>query len=85
MMRILRHFMCTTLFFVQTGTLTQNVMTFLKCSIGGVKYGDITLDMKEKEQVVSTGEVNQVQRQTSQESCLSPVSECGVSGRGQML
>ena len=68
-------------FFVQTGTLTQNVMTFLKCSIGGVKYGNVTVDTKEKEQIVSTGEVNQVQRQASQESKRSPVSECGVRER----
>lgn len=58
----------------QTGTLTQNVMTFLKCSIGGVKYGDITQDSKEKEQVVPTGEVNPVLRQESQEDHVSPVS-----------
>lgn len=25
----------------KTGTLTQNIMQFLKCSIGGVKYGDV--------------------------------------------
>ena len=51
--------------FPQTGTLTQNVMTFLKCSIGGVKYGDVTQDIKEKEQIVATGEFNPVQRQES--------------------
>ena len=61
-------------FFPQTGTLTQNVMTFLKCSIGGVKYGDVTQDNKEKEQIVATGEFNPVQKQTSQESTqASPV------------
>ena len=40
----------------QTGTLTQNVMTFLKCSINGTKYGETTSDDMEKEVVVSTGE-----------------------------
>ena len=63
---------CASMF--QTGTLTQNVMTFLKCSIGGVKYGDVTQDVKDKMQTVSTGEVNPVQRSTSQEGTTSPVS-----------
>ena len=33
--------------------LTQNVMIFMKCSIGGVKYGEVTQD-KEKERIVAT-------------------------------
>ncbi len=44
----------------QTGTLTQNIMTFLKCSIRGVKYGEVTLEDVEREQVVSTGEFSDV-------------------------
>ena len=55
----------------QTGTLTQNVMTFHKCTIGGVKYGDVTPDVKDKEQVVATGEENLVQKQVSQENTQS--------------
>ena len=46
-------------------------MTFLKCSIGGVRYGDVTQEDKEKEQIVATGEFNPVQRQGSQPA--SPV------------
>jgi len=48
----------------KTGTLTQNVMTFLKCSIQGVKYGELSPDDKDKEEVVATGEV--LQRQKSE-------------------
>ncbi len=43
-------------------------MTFLKCSIGGVKFGNVTQEDKEKEQIVATGEFNPVQKQASQES-----------------
>lgn len=50
----------------KTGTLTQNVMTFLKCTIQGVKYGDKTSDGSELETIVSTGEV--VKRQESEPS-----------------
>lgn len=39
----------------QTGTLTQNVMTFLKCTIRGVKHGEVQ-DKNEYETVVATGE-----------------------------
>ena len=53
-------------------------MTFLKCSIGGVKYGDVTPDVKEKMQTVSTGETNPVNRSTSQEGNTSPVSASGL-------
>ena len=28
----------------KTGTLTQNIMTFNKCSIDGVEYGDVVDD-----------------------------------------
>ena len=52
----------------QTGTLTQNVMTFLKCSIQGVKYGELSPDDKEKEEVVATGEVLQRQKSVSRET-----------------
>ena len=60
----------------QTGTLTQNVMTFLKCTIGGVKYGDHTQDSKDKEQVVSTGEET---LKASQGGNTSPVSKLTLS------
>lgn len=43
-------------------------MTFLKCSIGGVKYGTVTQEDKEKEQIVATGEFNPVQKQASQDN-----------------
>lgn len=32
-------------------------MTFLKCSIHGRKYGEVTAEDKEREQIVSTGEL----------------------------
>ena len=57
-------------------------MTFLKCSIGGVKYGDVTADVKEKMQTVSTGETNPVNRSTSQEGNTSPVSALGLLNIG---
>ena len=49
-------------------------MTFLKCTIGGVKYGDVTPDIKDKEQVVATGEENTIQKEASQESTSSTVN-----------
>ncbi len=59
----------------QTGTLTQNIMTFLKCSIRGVKYGEVTLEDVEREQVVSTGEFSDItdeQLTTAGAVCPSP-------------
>jgi hypothetical protein len=54
-------------------------MTFLKCSIGGVKFGNVTQDSKEKEQIVATGEFNPVQQQASQESTRSsPVRDLSL-------
>ena len=58
---------------LQTGTLTQNVMTFLKCTICGVKHGDKMLD-NEFETVVATGE--KVERQQSSAS-VTTVSQGG--------
>ena len=52
----------------QTGTLTQNIMTFLKCSIQGVKYGEAIPEDKDKEIVVSTGEVLQEKKPDSPSS-----------------
>ncbi len=66
-------------FIFQTGTLTQNVMTFLKCSIRGVKHGDKTLD-KEFETVVATGEM--IERQHSTASTVTVSVERG-GGRGE--
>ena len=70
----------------QTGTLTQNIMTFHKCSIQGVKYGEGIPEDKEKEVVVSTGEVLQEKKPESPSSvsleigigCHGP----GILGRG---
>ena len=52
----------------QTGTLTQNIMTFLKCSIQGVKYGEAIPDDKDNEVVVATGEVLQEKKPESPSS-----------------
>lgn len=53
----------------QTGTLTQNVMTFLKCSIKGVTHGEKTTDHHEYETVVATGE--QIKKQLSEDSTVA--------------
>lgn len=66
----------------QTGTLTQNIMTFHKCSIQGVKYGEGIPEDKEKEVVVSTGEVLQEKKPESP----SPVSlEIGIGCHGPCI
>ena len=66
----------------QTGTLTQNIMTFHKCSIQGVKYGEGIPEDKEKEVVVSTGEVLQEKKPESP----SPVSlEIGIGCHGPSI
>ena len=42
----------------QTGTLTQNIMTFLKCSIRGVKHGESAVTEEPMEQEVATGRIS---------------------------
>jgi phospholipid-translocating ATPase len=42
----------------KTGTLTQNIMTFLKCTIHGVKHGDTTMEEPPMEQEVTTGKIS---------------------------
>ena len=60
---------------VQTGTLTQNVMTFLKCSIKGVKYGEETDDDKEIDQLVATGAEEHVRKASDGGTlAVSPIS-----------
>ena len=39
---------------MQTGTLTQNIMIFLKCSINGVRYGRPSKDLCVVAQLVLT-------------------------------
>ena len=43
---------------LQTGTLTCNIMTFLKCTIQGRKHGEITVDEVPMEQEVATGKIS---------------------------
>ena len=43
---------------LQTGTLTCNIMTFLKCTIQGGKHGEITVDEVPMEQEVATGKIS---------------------------
>ena len=58
--------------FLQTGTLTQNVMTFLKCSIQGVRYGDISPNPTE-EVNVATGEVMEGEDKLEDKEKVEPV------------
>ena len=51
-------------------------MTFLKCTIGGVKYGDVTQEDKVKEQIVATGEVNPVEQLVTQEGTQPSLPVC---------
>ena len=52
----------------KTGTLTQNIMTFNKCSIHGRCYGDILDDQGEQ---LGFNEVSFISQQSSTESRLN--------------
>ena len=49
-------------------------MTFLKCSIKGVKYGEETDDDKEIDQLVATGVEEPVKSSNGSTSSVSPLS-----------